>query len=157
MTARLSGAKRRLGFTRCEFEGREFSSWINNELVEPTAAHVVDRGMELLKPLGIEALHGDSRFCAEFRMPEYEEAGASMTRLIVECGLGAGFVVVNTGAGWPSKLWPAQRYAEVSRHLGRRYQLPTIVIWAGSVERAVVHEIIIGAWAGTHTWCRRRR
>src|SRR5215475_10110426 len=67
VTARLSGAKRRLGFTRCEFEGRELSSWINNELVEPTADHVVDRGFELLKPLGIDLGNRSGAFRAEFR------------------------------------------------------------------------------------------
>ncbi|HEY2760734.1 MAG TPA: glycosyltransferase family 9 protein [Pirellulales bacterium] len=150
VTARMSGAKRRLGFTRCVFEGRELSSWINAELVEPTAEHVVDRGLELLKPLGIEGAQASDRFGAEFRMPRYEEAVASMTRLIVERGLGAGFVVVNTGAGWPSKLWPAQRYAEVARYLGKRHQLPTIVTWAGRAEQAVAHEIIIGAGGHAH-------
>src|SRR5262245_20256868 len=53
VTAWLSGAKRRLGFTRCDFEGREFSTWLNTELVEPTAEHVVQRSLELLEPLGI--------------------------------------------------------------------------------------------------------
>ena len=155
VTAWMSGAKRRLGFTKCEFEGREFSTWINTELVEPTADHVVDRGLELLKPLGIgTSVAGvsstDRGPRGNFRLPDYEESNAAVSRFVLERGLGAGFVVVNTGAGWPSKLWPAERYAEVARHLGRTWQLPTVVTWAGAAEQDVAHQIIIRAGGHAH-------
>lgn len=155
VTAWLSGAKRRLGFTRCEFEGRELSTWINTELVQPTADHVVDRGLELLRPLGFEApAHGDSsntaKLSVNFRLPDYEQSNATMSRFILERGLGAGFVVVNTGAGWPSKLWPADRYADVARWLGKTWHLPTVVTWAGTAEQETAHQIIIRAGGHAH-------
>jgi len=137
ITAWLSGAKRRLGFTHCEFEGREFSTWINNDLVEPRADHVVDRGLELLRPLGIE------RPSVSFRLPAPEDSTASMARFIRERGLGAGFAVINAGAGWPSKLWPAARYGDVARYLGRRQVLPTVVTWAGRAELEMAQAIVI--------------
>ncbi len=123
ITAYLSGAKRRIGFWKCEFEGRELSGWINNQLVMPTADHVVDRGLQMLKPLGIE------KPAASFRLPEYEESAAKMAKFILDRGFGGGFVVINTGAGWPSKIWPAERYAAVARHLGRHWNLPSVVSW----------------------------
>jgi heptosyltransferase I len=135
--ARLSGARRRLGFAQSQFEGRELSTWINNEFVAPVADHVVNRGLELLRPLGILDP------AANFRLPDYETSRAAMVKFILERGLGGGFAVVNTGAGWPSKLWPAERYGEVARHLGRKRNLPTVVAWAGEAERQVALEIII--------------
>ena len=51
---RYSGAKLRIGLSKSEFEGRELSTWLNNTLVTPSRNHVVLRGLELLKPLGIE-------------------------------------------------------------------------------------------------------
>jgi ADP-heptose:LPS heptosyltransferase len=66
-----------------------------------------------------------------------------MVKFILERGLGGGFAVINTGAGWPSKLWPAERYAEVARHLGRIRNLPTVIAWAGAAERQMAGEIII--------------
>jgi len=137
IAAWLSGAKRRLGFTHCEFEGREFSPWLNTELVQPTADHVVDRHLELLKALGIE------RPVVQFRLPGDEQSDALMTRFIRERGLGAGFAMINAGAGWPSKLWPANRFGEVARYLGRERVLPTVVSWAGKAEMAMAQEIVI--------------
>jgi heptosyltransferase I len=80
-----------------------------------------------------------------FDLPQYETADTTVARWIVERGLGAGFAVINTGAGWPSKLWPAERYAEVAQHLGRQWNLPSVVAWAGETEQRVAHEISIRA------------
>ena len=52
----LSGARRRIGFGNPG--GRELSKWLNNERVDPKATHVVDRYLELLRPLGIESPSG---------------------------------------------------------------------------------------------------
>jgi lipopolysaccharide heptosyltransferase I len=137
IAAWLSGAKRRLGFTHGQFEGREFSPWLNTELIQPTAQHVVERHLELLRPLGIE------RPAIQFRLPRHEQSDATVARFIRDRGLGAGFAVINAGAGWPSKLWPAERYGEVARHLGRRRVLPTIVSWAGKAELEMAQEIVL--------------
>jgi ADP-heptose:LPS heptosyltransferase len=139
LLARLSGAKRRLGLVRSDYEGRELSTWLNTELVDPESSHVVQRGLELLKPLGIEAAN------ASFRLPRDEAADATAAKLVRERGLGAGFVIVNTGAGWPSKVWPAERYAAVARYLGSQRHLPTIVTWAGEAEQKMADQIIIRA------------
>ena len=100
---------------------------------------MVDRGIELLRPLGIECP------MPRFDLPQYETADTTVARWIAERGLGAGFAVINTGAGWPSKLWPAERYAEVARHLGRQWNLPSVVAWAGEAEQRIAHEISIQA------------
>jgi heptosyltransferase-1 len=144
ITAWLSGAKWRLGFSSGDFEGRELSTWINTELVIPNAQHVIQRSLELLKPLGIE------NPAVNFRMPAYEESDAAIAKFIVERGMGAGFVIVNTGAGWPSKLWPAERYGDVARYLGKKRNLPTVVTWAGEQERIVADQIIIKAGGHAH-------
>ena len=49
--ARCSGAKQRLGLARPL--GRELAPALNNQLIRPEQPHVVDRSLELLKPLGI--------------------------------------------------------------------------------------------------------
>ena len=107
----LSGAKRRIGFGNPG--GRELSKWFNNQRVDPKATHVVDRYLELLRPLGIESP------AVRFQVPEHEEDRAAAERMIGELGLGDGFAIINPGAGWPSKLWPTDRYAAVARHLGQ--------------------------------------
>ncbi len=132
--AKLSGAKLRIGFAKPE--GRELSRFLNNRLVTTSTMHVVDRYLELLRPLGIE------RPTARFDIPRASEHEASIGRLIRERGLGGGFAIINPGAGWPSKRWPTERYAAVARHLGQRRQLQTMVVWAGAEERAWADQII---------------
>ena len=63
----LSGAKRRIGFGNPG--GRELSKWFNNQRVDPKATHVVDRYLELLRPLGSSRRRFDSK-CRSTRQTE---------------------------------------------------------------------------------------
>jgi heptosyltransferase I len=129
----LSGAKRRIGFGNPG--GRELSKWFNNQRVDPKATHVVDRYLELLRPLGIESP------TVRFQVPQREEDRDAAERIIRELGIDGGFAIVNPGAGWPSKLWPTDRYAAVAVHLDKRWRLPTLVVWAGAAERKMAEQI----------------
>ncbi|NQU24288.1 MAG: glycosyltransferase family 9 protein [Candidatus Nealsonbacteria bacterium] len=133
IVARLSGARRRIGFARPW--GREFSPWLNNELVDTTATHVVDSNLQLLRPLGIELPE------VHFRVPEPPSAGESAERIIADHDMEDGFAVFNSGAGWASKLWPGERYAAVAQHLDRRRNLPTLIVWGSPCERIEAERI----------------
>lgn len=155
------------------------------ERAEPRGAvHVVDRGLSLLRPLGIH------RPAARFPLPDFEDETRRMDAWLAENGLdrpvnapddGAGgsgsggggaivpngplvafagigamatgkgacgrwrFAVVNPGAGWPSKLWPPERYAEVAVRLWKDWRLPSAVAWAGASERGMAEEIVARA------------
>ena len=130
----LSGAKRRIGFHAPR--GRELSLWLNGEFVTARRSHIVDAQLDLLKPLGIESPR------ARFRLPEVADVKAKVDRMIREMHLGCDFVAVNPGAGWDSKLWPAERYGIVARALGERYQLPSVVVWSGDREQAWAETIV---------------
>jgi ADP-heptose:LPS heptosyltransferase len=139
VAARLSGAARRIGFDGAD--GRELSRWLNNELVPPTATHVVDRCLELLAPLGISGAR--ARFELEDTPADAQAAGALLkARQLTR------FAIVNPGAGWPSKRWPLERLAAVARHLGTRHALRSLVVWAGDEERAWAEQIV--AYAAGH-------
>jgi heptosyltransferase I len=140
--ARLSGARQRIGFGNPG--GRELSKWFNNQRVDPKTSHVVDRYLELLRPLGIESP------TVRFQVPEHEEDRAAAEQIIDELGLPAGFAIINPGAGWPSKLWPTDRYAAVARHLNDAWHLPTLVVWAGQAERAMAEQIAHASPAAVH-------
>ncbi len=137
IAARLSGTRRRIGFG--DKWGREQSQWLNNELVYSTAPHVIDRTLQLLLPLGIESPN------VSFRMPEGEADIDAAESLIEQLSLGDGYGIINPGAGWPSKIWPADRYAAVARHLGETQDLPTLVVWAGDEEHAMARQIVAGS------------
>jgi len=139
VAAWLSGAPRRIGFGGAN--GRELSPWLNNQRVVSTARHVIDCNLQLLQPLGIESPG------VRFDLPESPDDRATAERIIREAGLGDRFAVINPGAGWPSKLWPPERFAAVARHLGRR-GVPTLVVWGGQREHDWAEEIVAGSSGG---------
>ena len=74
--------------------------------------------------------------------PSERETAAGIAR---EAGIDGELAIINAGAGWPSKLWPPERFAAVARHLGQKWQLPVVVVWAGADERALAQQIVAGA------------
>ncbi len=135
IAAWLSGAPTRIGFAGRD--GRELSTRLNNTLVEPTATHVVDRNLELLRPLGVVP---DT---VRFGLPKFHDEESTIGRFLRERGLGDGFALLNVGAGWPSKRWPIDRFAEVARYLGERHQIRSVIAWAGADERCLADQIVI--------------
>lgn len=134
VAARLSGARRRIGFG-CE-KGRELSRWLNTQFVHSSAAHIIDANLELLRPLGIEEPR------VHFDLPETDEDGRSTEAILARLGQSGPFALINVGAGWTSKLWRMDRYAAVARHLGRRRGIPSIVVWAGDEERQAAEQVV---------------
>jgi len=134
VAARLSGARRRIGFG-CE-KGRERSPWLNNELVHSTSAHIIDANLELLQPLGIQNPQ------VRFDLPETDEDRQAVEQILRTLNLNSPFAVINVGAGWPSKLWRMDRYAAVTRYLKQRFDLPSLVVWAGEEERAAATDVV---------------
>jgi lipopolysaccharide heptosyltransferase I len=134
IAAWLSGASRRIGLSGVD--GRELSPWINTELIEPRSSHIVDRNLELLTPLGITAPQ------VRFGLPQKAVEDARTREMIAAADLTAGFAIVNPGAGWPSKLWPPERFAAVARYLGHNRGLPSLVVWAGGQEKNMAETIV---------------
>ena len=131
----LSGARRRIGLGRPW--GREFSRWLNNETVDtPPDCHMVKRNLKLLEPLGIDNPE------VRFNVPTFAAAQKTIDAHLTSSGLDGPFALINVGAGWPSKLWPMDRFAEVARYLGTRHQLPVVVVWAGEEERQMAETVI---------------
>jgi heptosyltransferase I len=137
VAARMSGAPLRIGYDGRD--GRELSRWLNNKLVAPTGTHVVDRNLELLAPLGI------SNPAVQFNLEDSPQDFATAQQMLAASQLRDKFAVINPGAGWPSKVWPAARYGAVARYLGERYALRSLVVWAGDQERAWAEEIVAGS------------
>ncbi len=140
VAAWLSGAKRRIGMGGRW--GREISRWLNNDLVDTDGLHAVERALKLLEPLGIRSP------AVRFDVPAAEADQKAAAEVIHRLGLDDGFVLVASGAGWPSKLWPTERYAAVAVYLGRRWQLPSLLIWGNDAERSRAEQI--GAAAEGH-------
>jgi ADP-heptose:LPS heptosyltransferase len=88
---------------------------------------VIDKNLALLTPLGVDAVG-----LREFPLPMSPEAVARVDASLAELGV-SDFVILNAGGGWPSKLWPPERFAAVARGLRAR-GLSSIVTWGPDEE-----------------------
>ncbi len=129
----LSGAKTRVG-ARGRW-GREFSPWLNNRLIQPRAEHLVDRSRELLKAIGIATPS------SRFDLPVCPASASAMDSFLSENHLTGSFATINPGASWPSKRWELDRLAAVARYCHERYEIRSVVCWAGEEEHEMARQI----------------
>ncbi|MDX1944648.1 MAG: glycosyltransferase family 9 protein [Pirellulaceae bacterium] len=130
----LSGAPRRIGLAAPA--GREISPWLNTELVVSRRAHMVERYLELLAPLGVESP------AVEFGLRSDPKAVATIRAWQQRAELTTGYAVLNPGASWDSKRWPGERFAQVAAELGRYRGLPSVIAWGSQRERILAEEIV---------------
>jgi lipopolysaccharide heptosyltransferase I len=133
LVAWLSGARRRIGFSRPA--AREINPWLQTELVASHARHRVPQYLDLLRPLGIDSQQ------VRFGLTIPPVVEAKVAEFIIQSALEGGYVALNPGAGWDSKRWPIECYAEVARHLAT-CGTPCVVTWGGAQERDWAETIV---------------
>jgi ADP-heptose:LPS heptosyltransferase len=90
--------------------------------------------MELLNCLSV--LPGPVRF----ELPTTTQADQSIDQWLARHRLDQ-FVVINPGASWRSKRWENDRFGTVANDLFQRYQLRSVITWAGDQEKEMAQEI----------------
>ena len=125
----LAGTRFRIGYG--DRDGREFSKFFYNKRIVPprNAEHVVDRNLSLLQTLGITQPQ------VRFDLPADEEASRWSKKMLEDSRLSPPVVVVHPGAGWPTKRWPPERYAQVCSRLHDDFGF-SVVISTGPQEDA---------------------
>jgi heptosyltransferase-1 len=73
--------------------------------------HVIEQSLSL-----VEALAGKKMVLPAFDFPRDSRAEEKIERLLRQAGMGE-FAILNPGAGWGAKQWPAERYGYVARAL----------------------------------------
>lgn len=141
LLARLSGARRVVGFSS-RYAREPLASRLYTERHDPgrggmfaadETRHVVTINLGMLARLGLEP-PPDAAFNLHVRRSrEIEEAIAAS---------GGRFALLNPGAAWPNKRWPAERFGALAAALGERLGLKSLVLWGPSerpLAEAVVH------------------
>lgn len=109
LVARLSGARRVIGARRADRREGSSALWIHQGVPTP-GRHAVDRYLDLLAPFGIEP--GPADFAGRHLLPQpTPEAEAFLARQKEP------YVVIQAGAGWANKTYPAERWGAVARAL----------------------------------------
>jgi heptosyltransferase-1 len=108
VVAKLTGCRRRIG----EAEPREPAArWLFTERIVTHGAHVIEQDVELA-----EAVAGDALAFTKPWLPVDPAAEAWCDKLLGE-EVEDPVVLLNPGAGWGAKRWPAERYAAVASAL----------------------------------------
>jgi lipopolysaccharide heptosyltransferase I len=143
--ARRSRARRVIGFDG-PWRREPLSSWLLTERAEldTDQPHVIDKNLALLRAVGIEAVG-----FREFPLPPGALRSAAVEEGLERGGL-LGFVVLNPGGGWASKLWPPEGYGAVARGLRER-GFRSLVTWGPGEERLA--ERVVGASDGAAERC----
>jgi heptosyltransferase I len=125
--ARLSRAKEVFGFQHPrETPARIFYQY----RVEGRGEHVIEQYHSLAESVARRSLPH-----CEATLPRNEEAEACIAKKVAS--LGHDFAIINPGAGWGSKQWPAERYGEVARELSLCGLTPLINFGPGEQELAL--------------------
>jgi ADP-heptose:LPS heptosyltransferase len=85
------------------------------------ANHVIRRNLRLLRVLGID----DERIT----FPLAQVSSAALAAVRATLGSDQPFALINPGAAWPNKRWPAERFGEVASFLRDVRGLPSFVLW----------------------------
>jgi predicted lipopolysaccharide heptosyltransferase III len=130
LLAYLSGAELRIGYHR------PGGFLCTVRIPDNQSKHAVDRNLDLLKPLGIEA---------GLREPEMFLSHADQdyaNRVFEAQGLASGSPSVGMfpGAGWRHRCWPAERFAAIGDLAAEKYRAG-VVIFGGPGEEDVVDNV----------------
>ena len=130
----LSGAPRRVCFASPV--GRELGPWLGNVRLRPTRQHLVEQTLQMMELLGLRIPTN-----VRFDLPDYPGTDHILQFTEVAIGKAQQYAIINVGAGWPSKLWSADRFAAVSRYLGQDCGIASVVVWHGE-ERDMAVEVV---------------
>ena len=121
--ARLSGAKRVIGFERDLLRERG-AAWFYDEATTVAAdAHIVQKNLAVLPRLGVNEPSVRFPFVVPLSPVADSVAAEAATH-----GPG-GFVLINPGGAWPNKRWPPERFGELAVRIRERHGLPSYVLW----------------------------
>lgn len=127
LMARLSGARRVIGFERRALRERGAAIFYGEDVRVPPLAHVIDKNLAVLTALGLTVPAGGPRF--PLRVPASAVADRMMAE--VDARGARGLALINPGAAWPNKRWAPDRFGAVARHLQGQHGLASVVLWGG--------------------------
>lgn len=96
--------------------------------------HIIDRNLALASAVGLEPAAA-----SEWRFPleAGDSTAAADTRARLGLAPGEPFVLLNPGAAWPNKRWPAERFGALARRIADHAGVRSAVLWGpGETELA---------------------
>jgi len=118
--AKLSGARRRFGFSGEELREPASRFLLTDTLETPPRINVIRKNLALAAAaLEIDVADGDLEFAISTTEDHRHEAES-----IIE---GDNFAILNPGGGWPTKLWPAENFGELADLIWNELQIVPVL------------------------------
>ena len=132
--ARGSGAKRVSGFAFGHLR-EQIARLFYTAAAEAEGGHAARKNLRLLQTLGIV----DQRI--EFPLAAVDSPALTALQDRIP---DAPFVVINPGAAWPNKRWPAERFGALAASIRDRVGLTPVVLW-GPGEEALAQAVVVAS------------
>jgi heptosyltransferase-1 len=133
--ARASGARRVAGFSIWhlrEKSARPFYSDTSSASDDATDRHVIQKNLRLLQVLGVKT----DRVTFPLAVDAFPAS-----REVQAVAAGRPYALINPGAAWPNKRWPAVRFGEVAAFLRAVRGLQSVVLW-GPGEESLAADVV---------------
>jgi ADP-heptose:LPS heptosyltransferase len=127
----LAGAKRTYGMPAAHLREPAAQMFYTDTPDLGEVTHVIDKGLALVAQVG-----------ARPATPAFplDVPPSRPTREVVARNRD-GFVLLNPGAAWPNKQWPADRFGALATRLRAETGLPSVVLW-GPAEHARAEQVV---------------
>ncbi|PYR88918.1 MAG: hypothetical protein DMF84_26650 [Acidobacteria bacterium] len=122
--ARASGAARVVGFSIWHLREKTARPFYSAS-APAEGAHVIRNNLHLLRVLGIED--------EEITFPIVDIVSPALDELRTRVN-SRPFALINPGAAWPNKRWPADRFGELATFLREASGLVPVVLWGPGEE-----------------------
>ncbi len=127
----LAGATRTFGFPTAHLREPAARFFYTDTPDLGPVTHVIDKALALVATVG-----------ATSAVPAFPlDLPASSASREVTARHPSGFVLLNPGAAWPNKQWPADRFGALAARLHTAHDLPSVVIW-GPSERERAQQVV---------------
>jgi len=133
----LSGARRRIGFHKANLRERQASLFYTERLAEVSEKeHVIEKNLKLLSLLGIDERN------YEFPLSFPGELSEKVRKILDDLGYAPqkSLVLLNVGAAWETKRWPAGRWIELIGRIGDGGIFP-VMLWGSETEQELAKQV----------------
>lgn len=138
--AKLAGGRRTIGFATEALRERASAFVYSEQVAVDDRDHVIKKNLRLVEHLGAEV-------AAPYEFPLGLAAADEAFAASQAARAAGGFVILNPGGGWPTKLWSTAGFAALADRLWQAYGLRSFVTY-GPGELAMAQEIVQQAAAG---------
>ena len=131
--AKASGAARVIGFDRAHLREPMAASFYSETVVPLDAPHVIQKNLSILQAFDLAP--------GPIELPLHPEAASATTNALVAVGGSKQYVVLNPGAAWPNKRWPAERFGALAAKLHAHTRLRSLITW-GPDEKSLAEAVV---------------